>query len=287
MQDRHQLLLVEGSTSDAFLIVTELERAGLKVDFERVETAAYMARALAAKAWDFIIFDDHLPDFDWVAALAIYKQAGLDIPFIVVSRTLDGDPAMKRIKAGIHEQVLKDSLPRLPAAVKRELRSAQERRIRQHADTAKEFLSSTFGSSELGIVGLALDGTIISWDAGAERLYGYGASEMIGGPVSVLIPSCHSEEASPVLRGIAASKTGERVETVSRRKDGLRVGVRLVTWPVEDHAHRIIGASLLAQALSQCQSGEGLELEFLPDLAGMLPPANGAEQFRRNLQTAA
>jgi PAS domain S-box-containing protein len=271
---------VEGSSSDAFQIVTELERGGLRVDFERVETAVHMKTALAAKAWDFVIFDDHLLDFAWAAALSIYKQAGLDIPFIVVSGTLDGDPAIERIKAGVHEHVLKDSLARLPLAVQRELRSARERRVRQHAAAAREFLSSTSGSSEVAIVGAALDGTILSWDAGAERLYGYAASEMIGGPVSVLIPAGNPQV---IIRG----RKGERVEVVSRRKDGLRVGVRVVTWPVQDHADRIIGASMLAQDLFQCEAGKGLELESIPDLAEMLRSANGAQRASRDLKTAA
>jgi len=130
MQERYQLLLVEASMRDAFLIVAELERSGLKMDFERVETAAYMEMALDAKAWDFIICDARLPDFGWLDALAIYKGKGLDIPFILVSNSWDEELAVERIKAGVHEYVLKDSLPRLPAAVERELRSAHERRSR-------------------------------------------------------------------------------------------------------------------------------------------------------------
>jgi DNA-binding NtrC family response regulator len=126
----YQLLLVESSMRDALLIVAELECAGLKVEFERVETAAYMGMALDSKAWDFIICDAQLPDFGWFDALAIYKGNGLDIPFIMVSNSSDEDLAIERIMAGVHEHVLKDSLARLPAVVERELRSAHKRRIR-------------------------------------------------------------------------------------------------------------------------------------------------------------
>jgi DNA-binding NtrC family response regulator len=146
----YQLLLVESSMRDAFLIVAELERAGLKVEFERVETAAYMEMALDTKAWDFIICDAHLTAFGWLDALAIYKGKGLDIPFIMVSNTCDEDLAVERIKAGVHEHVLKDSLARLPAAVERELRSAHERRIRNGIhDSTQEKLEE---SERLGLI---------------------------------------------------------------------------------------------------------------------------------------
>src|SRR5260370_7702318 len=91
--------------------------------------------ALDAKEWDFIICDAHLPDFDWSAALAIYKQKGLDIPFIMVSGTQDEDLAVERIKSGVHEHVLKDSLARLPAAVKPALHSAHQRPLPKHPNT--------------------------------------------------------------------------------------------------------------------------------------------------------
>jgi DNA-binding NtrC family response regulator len=141
----HQLLLVEGSMRDAFLIVTELEKASLEVEFERVETAAFMRMALDSKGWDFIICEARLPEFGWLEALAIYRRKDLDIPFIVVADPCDEDLAVERIKAGVHEHVLKDSLGRLPAAIKRELSFAQARRNLTRVETASEHLGLPIG----------------------------------------------------------------------------------------------------------------------------------------------
>src|SRR5260370_40719467 len=118
--------------------------------------------ALDAKEWDFIICDAHLPDFDWSAALAIYKQKGLDIPFIMVSGTQDEDLAVERIKSGVHEHVLKDSLARLPAAVKRELCAVQERRLRKHANA--DYIVSLTEPTDDAFIGTTLEGTIVNWN---------------------------------------------------------------------------------------------------------------------------
>jgi DNA-binding NtrC family response regulator len=133
MDEYHHLLLVESSMGDAFLIVSELEKAGLAIEFERIETASYMEQALNARQWDFIICDAYLPDFSWAQALEIYKRKDLDIPFIIVADTQDEDLSVERIKAGVHDHVLKDCLPRLPLVVKRELCAAQARRFKNVA----------------------------------------------------------------------------------------------------------------------------------------------------------
>jgi len=133
-----RLLLIEDSINDTFLMIRELERTGLKVEFERVETAAYLREALETKEWDLIICDDNLRDFDWAQALALYRAKGLDAPFIIVSGILGEDRAIEIIKAGAQEYISKDNLGRLAPAVLRELRSAQERRLLRQSGVVSE-----------------------------------------------------------------------------------------------------------------------------------------------------
>ena len=72
MSVRYRVLLVEDSVQDASINIRALERAGLDLESERVETASQMEAALEAKPWDFILCDFHLPEFDGLAALDLY-----------------------------------------------------------------------------------------------------------------------------------------------------------------------------------------------------------------------
>src|SRR5664279_2766149 len=83
-----RVLMVEDSVNDTLLTAAALQRGGLDPVFERVETAAAMEAALDAQEWDLVICDYSMPQFSGAAALAIYQQKGLDVPFIGVSATI-------------------------------------------------------------------------------------------------------------------------------------------------------------------------------------------------------
>ena len=136
MSVRLQLLLVEDSESDAELTLLLLTKAGYDVVHARVETAGAMQAALDRQAWDIILADYRLPQFDAPAALRLLQQTGLDIPFIVVSGTVGEETAVAVMKAGAHDYLMKDNLTRLAPAVRRELAEAQTRRKRRQAEEA-------------------------------------------------------------------------------------------------------------------------------------------------------
>ncbi len=100
-------LLVEDSASDAGLIVRALQKAGYEVVHERVETAGQMRAALEEQVWDAVIADYSLPEFSGPAALALLKETGLDLPFIVVSGAIGEQAAVEMMKAGAHDYLMK------------------------------------------------------------------------------------------------------------------------------------------------------------------------------------
>ncbi len=130
------VLIVEDTEDDALLLVRHLERGGFEPVFERVDDTQGMSAALAAKTWDVILCDNTLPRFSVSAALALLQEAGLDLPFIVVSGTIGEERAADVMKAGAHDLVLKDSLARLVPAIERELAEAEVRRERKQAEEA-------------------------------------------------------------------------------------------------------------------------------------------------------
>src|SRR5205807_1411978 len=122
-----RVLIVEDSEFDAQMMVSILRKGGYDVSFERVETGEGMRKALHDRAWDMILADYNLPEFDASAALKIVQETGLDLPFIIVSGGIGEDIAVSAMKAGAHDYLMKGNLSRLVPAVERELREAANR----------------------------------------------------------------------------------------------------------------------------------------------------------------
>jgi PAS domain S-box-containing protein len=131
-----RLLIVEDLEDDALLIARELRHSGYDLAFERVDTPQAFGAMLAGQIWDVIIADYSMPRFSGLDALAMLKERGLDLPFIVVSGTIGEDIAVAAMKAGAHDYVMKDNLARLGPAVQRELHEAKVRLARKQAEEA-------------------------------------------------------------------------------------------------------------------------------------------------------
>src|SRR6266568_5540430 len=129
-----QVLIVEDSKNDAALLEIELQRTGYDPQCHRVETPEALSSALDRQAWDLVIADYIMPRFNGLAALALVKDKGLDLPFIIVSGHITDDTAVAAMKAGAHDYVMKDNLARLGPAVRRELRDAEVRLQRRRSE---------------------------------------------------------------------------------------------------------------------------------------------------------
>ena len=131
-----RILIVEDSEDDTQLLLHQLRRGGYDPMHERVDSAATMEQALARQQWDMVIADYGIPNFNSMAALALLKERGHDLPFIIVSGTITEETAVATMKAGAHDYLLKGNLKRLIPAIERELREAKSRRERRRAEEA-------------------------------------------------------------------------------------------------------------------------------------------------------
>jgi PAS domain S-box-containing protein len=118
---------------------------------------------------------------------------------------------------------------------------------RKQAEEARARLAAIVESSDDAIVSKSLDGTILSWNSGAERLFGYRAEEAIGQHITLVIPPERHSEETAILERIARGQRVEHFETVRRSKRGRELYVSLTISPVRDAAGRIIGASKVAR----------------------------------------
>jgi len=157
-----------------------------------------------------------------------------------------------------------------------ELRRANEELHQRTAEQLGEYrarLASIIDSSEDAILSKGLDGTITSWNKGAERIYGYAPEEAVGKHISLLVPTDRPEEIPEILRKI---RTGERIEhheSVRLTKDERRLDVSLSVSPLRDTAGEVVGASVIArditaQKRAESQLRQAQKMEAIGRLAG-------------------
>ncbi|HEX4389440.1 MAG TPA: PAS domain S-box protein [Steroidobacteraceae bacterium] len=121
---------------------------------------------------------------------------------------------------------------------------------RKLSEEVRNRLAAVVESSDDAIISKTLEGVITSWNRGAERLFGYTASEVLGKPVTILIPPDHLDEEPAILERL---KRGERIdhyETVRMRKDGTLLEVALTVSPIRDGEGKLVGASKISRDIS-------------------------------------
>jgi diguanylate cyclase (GGDEF)-like protein len=143
-----RLLILEDNPADAELALHQLRRAGFDPIWRRVEDEAGF-RANLDPELDLIIADYHQPSFDGLRALKLLQEAGLDIPFVIVSGAIGEDLAVATVRQGAMDYVLKDRLARLGTAVQNALEQSQLRRRQREAQRALEHLALHDGLTDL------------------------------------------------------------------------------------------------------------------------------------------
>jgi len=118
------------------------------------------------------------------------------------------------------------------------------------AERARAYLSAIVENSDDAIVTKDLDGNITSWNRGAERLFGYSGEEVLGEPITIVIPADRLPEEQVILAKIAAGERVHHYETIRRRKDGSLVPISLTVSPLRDERGVIVGASKIARDIS-------------------------------------
>jgi PAS domain S-box-containing protein len=120
----------------------------------------------------------------------------------------------------------------------------------RNSELAPQWLAAIIESADDAIITKTLDGIITSWNAGAERIFGYTAAEAIGQPVTMLIPADHPDEEPAILARLRAGQRIEHYETIRVRKDGSVVDISLTVSPIRSPDGRVIGASKIARDIT-------------------------------------
>jgi sigma-B regulation protein RsbU (phosphoserine phosphatase) len=217
-----RVLMVEDSEDDALFTGQALARGGFDPDFVRVETLSALDSALDRQVWDVIITDHSLAGFTSFHVLDLVKKRQCDTPVIVVSGVIGEETAVKAMKSGASDYVMKSALGRLVPCIERELVEASNRRIRREAEKAlrrsQHDLNDFFENAPLSLHWTASDGTILRVNTAELKMLGYDQREYLGH--SVMEFFVDKTAATDVLQRLRAGEALENYETQLRCKDG-------------------------------------------------------------------
>lgn len=186
-----RVLMVEDSPADVDLMSLVLRRAGLITEVRVVQEEQPFRHALAEFAPDVVLVDNKLPRFSGRRALRIANRHDATLPVIMVTGTLREDRIIRLTQLGLTNYVLKDRLLRLAPAVLEGLARAETQREASCGRAALEASEQRFRAvaeaSGDGVVIMDQDGTVVFWNAAAQRIFGYPAEEMLGTSATRLI----------------------------------------------------------------------------------------------------
>jgi diguanylate cyclase (GGDEF)-like protein/PAS domain S-box-containing protein len=167
--------------------------------------------------------------------------------------------------------------PPRPAHQRR--RRVPSRRDRDLIELLRNRLSSIVENSDDAIIAKTLDGTIVSWNPAAERIYGYSAAEVVGKPISILFPPELKNELGPIMKRVRQGKRYEHFETVRVRKDRSLIEVSVTVSPIRDEKGRILGASSIARDITERKRAEE-RVRFL----ALHDPMTGLANYRKLME---
>ena len=127
---------------------------------------------------------------------------------------------------------------------------------RKRAEEVSQWLSTVVASSMDAIVSFSLQGTVLSWNGGAKRVFGYDAEEMIGQPLSMLADPDRRQESESMLAQIRQMRSVDSLETVGRAKDGSALYLALTASPITDAEGRLVGGTASVRDIGDARRNE-------------------------------
>ena len=211
----------------------------------------------------------------WMAR-ALREGIGFNGEEIVIER-----PDGKRITALAHANPIHDEHGRLVGAVNIVVDVSDQRRTLD----AHALVAAIVESSQDAIVSKDLDGRILSWNGGAERLFGYSSQEAVGQSITLIIPPDRHDEERGILARLRRGERIEHFETVRVAKDGRPLDISLSVSPVRDRTGRIVGASKVARDITARKRAEKELVQLNDELSGQLDDLRRLHEMSVRLTT--
>lgn len=251
-----RVLIVDDSEDDGLLLLRKLKKGGYSPTYEQVDTAEAMSKALDKQTWDVILCDNAMPGFNAFSALELYKDKGLDLPFIIVSGTIADKTAVAAMKTGVHDYIMKDNLARLSSAVDRELREAKNRQERRESAIqlrkSEEKYRTLFEDSRDAIYLNDKEGGLIDFNRSTLDLFGYSGEEMLG--IDTKSVFVNPDEYERLQDEIAQKGSVREFEVKLRKKDGTEMDCLITSTVRLARDKSIIGYQGIVRDISELAS---------------------------------
>jgi diguanylate cyclase (GGDEF)-like protein/PAS domain S-box-containing protein len=238
-------LIVEATEDQARLLLDELKRGGYEPTHVRVDTPAALRAALERQTWDVVLSAYSMPHFSAPAALALVRESGHDIPFIIVSGAEDDDVAEAAMNAGAHDYIRRANLARLIPALERERRTADARAAQKQSEAARLESEARYHTlleqlpAGVHLWVCAPGGETLYVNPHLERMLGFSRAEWMADP-TLWQKQLHPDDSERVLKEMAslyqASPGPFASEYRLLTRDGQTVWVRDETLVVPEQA---------------------------------------------------
>ncbi|MDP3072393.1 MAG: response regulator [Opitutaceae bacterium] len=240
-----KVLLVEDSALDEELVLRELKQQGFAVAHHRVKSREATERALEEGGWELILADCQMPGFSGLEALELVQARAQDVPFILVSGSMNDRAAVEAMRAGAHDFIEKDHLVRLGPAVERELREAdvrrELRRTLQALRESAERLRLAASASNIGLWDWNLTTGEVFYSPEWKAQLGYKDQELpcaFAAWEQRLHPEDHGQTMAKVRAHVANPAGRYEAEFRLRHRDGSWRWIRSIGQVLRDDAGR-------------------------------------------------
>jgi len=242
-----KVLLIEDNAELAQLIGHMLQRGQIStfscICLDRLETAIKRLRLGDITA---VVLDLGLPDSSGLDSLSRLCAEFPDLPIVVLTALQDETVALEALREGAQDYLLKSEIS--CNAVVRAIRFAIERKRGEQANSR---LAAIFECSQDAIIGMNLDGSIVTWNPGAERIFGYKQEEVSGKSISIIGRGDTPDEMPLILAWIKRGDPIKDFETVRYSKDGRMIHVAISVSSVKGSTGKIVGASIIARDIEE------------------------------------
>jgi len=240
-------LIIEDNADDVDFLSRHL--GSVKSQQINVESCGLLGigmRRLAQGGIDIVFLDLSLPDSTGIDTLTTTSKGFPAIPVIVLTGSDDDVLCVQALKSGAQDYLVKGKID--PSSLGRSINYAIER---QSFLAVEQLFKAVVNSSSFAVIGKSLENIIISWNIGAETMYGYKAVEVIGKPIDILIPEDRPDDTLLIIEKIKRGEHIDQYQTTRLRKDGSEISVVLSVSPVKNAAGEITAVSVLARDITQ------------------------------------
>lgn len=231
-----RVLIVEDSEHDLKLLVETLRGGGYDVQWRQAASARSMREALREESWDIVLADYTMPRFSGPEALGLILDHGVDVPTVIVSRSVDEDVAEAVLHMGATDYVMKRNVGRLVSTVERALREAEERRSRRQAEEAlrvsEERYRELIENANDIVFTTDLRGNFTSLNRAGEQISGYSRDELRSMNMAQVLTPEGRDLALEMIRQKLTDNQPTRYHVVLIARDGhpvpLEISTRLI-----------------------------------------------------------